>query len=242
MKGLLLCFLALVPLVAHADDMQKYLSDTQDLAEGGKYEEALERFLWFHEHALEHQPAMAGVRLSFALSYWKVLGDDYPPALAALIDVRDRSTRQLMAGEGDWHTFQDVAALNRTLEEDAKTVDLFQALDEQQPKLSKKCWIVARHSVIDAKRFELVRKYLGNADEEFDRIKGMYDRNVTLYDNPKFGGAPFKNYNQRHFVEECLQLIEAIKELDGDAAAKEIQEKALAVRDDRRLRDVLDSQ
>jgi hypothetical protein len=242
MKGLLLGFLALVPLAARADDMQKYLSDTQDLVRQGKHEEALERFLWFHEHALEHQPSMSGVRLSFALSYWKQLGDDYPPALEAMVDVRDSSTRQVMAGEGDRHLFQDVAALNRTLGDGQNTVELFQTLDAQQPKLAKTCWTVARHTVIEGKRFDLARKYMGNPAEEFDRIKQSYDQNVTLYDKPQIGGASFKNYNQKHFVEECLQLIEVVNELDGDAAAKQIQEKALAVRDDRRLRDALGSE
>ena len=47
--------------------MQKYLSDTQEMVRKGKYKEALERFVWFHEHALEHDPAMTGVRLSFAV-------------------------------------------------------------------------------------------------------------------------------------------------------------------------------
>jgi len=42
----------------------------KDLAHQGKNEEALERFLWFHDHALEHDPAMHGVRLPYALSSW----------------------------------------------------------------------------------------------------------------------------------------------------------------------------
>jgi len=64
--------------------MQKYLSDTQQMVREGRYQEALERFVWFHDHALEHEPsAMYGVRLSFALSYWKSLGDVYPPAMTA---------------------------------------------------------------------------------------------------------------------------------------------------------------
>ena len=62
-----------------ANDMQVYLNETQELVRQQRYAEALERFLWFHDHALEHNPGMAGVRLSFALSYWKNLGDVYPP-------------------------------------------------------------------------------------------------------------------------------------------------------------------
>jgi hypothetical protein len=71
MKVLLAGFLAMLTLSANAEDMQKYLADTQEMVRQGKHQEALDRFIWFHEHALENDRGMTGVRLSFALSYWK---------------------------------------------------------------------------------------------------------------------------------------------------------------------------
>ena len=50
-------------------DMRTYLDDTNVLVESGNYKEASERFAWFHNHSLEHEPAMAGVRLSFGIPY-----------------------------------------------------------------------------------------------------------------------------------------------------------------------------
>ena len=102
-----------------ANDMQAYLNRTQQLVRQRKYREASDRFVWFDEHALEHDPGMSGVRLSFALSYWKDLGDVYPPAKQAMVDMRDRKTWQLWEGRGNVALFSDVAALNRTLNENA---------------------------------------------------------------------------------------------------------------------------
>lgn len=80
MKKLLAVAIVFIAVSSRGEDMQKYLSDTQEMVRQGKNQEALERFVWFHDHALEHEPAgMYGVRLSFALSYWKALGDVYPP-------------------------------------------------------------------------------------------------------------------------------------------------------------------
>ena len=142
------CIVAMVltmmaSLTAHAEDMRKYLNDTQTLVRDGKHEEALERFIWFHYHALEHQPSMYGVRLSFALSYWKQLGDVYPPALTALKITRDYKTDLFVQNKGNRNLFHDVMALNRTLGQDIKTVDLFRTLDIDQADLAKECWDVA---------------------------------------------------------------------------------------------------
>ena len=241
MRTLLVIIVALMALVpqVQAENMQKYLSDTQEMVRQGKHKEALERHIWFHDHALEHDIAMYGVRLSFALSYWKELGDVYPPAKKALIEIRDRKTHQIEKGEGNASLFHDVASLNETLEEESKTIKLFKHLDKKNPKLAKQCWNVAKDYVISAKRFDLARKYLGNLVREFTNVKAMYDQNTTFYGNPKIRGDHFKTWNENHLVEDSLQLIEVAVALGDQKAAKEIQEKALAVVDDYRLRDAI---
>ena len=218
--------------------MQKYLSHTQDLVRQGKYQEALERFLWFHDHALEHDPAMYGVRLSFALSYWKQLGEVYPPALAALKKNRGDKTTLLLAGKGNRELFNDVAAINRTLEDDSKTVDLFRKLDRDQGTLAATCWDIAKEAVIKAKAYDLARKYIGNPVREFGKIKEMYEMNTSMYGGKNFGES-FKAYNENNFVEEVIRLIDVAVALNDMKAAKEIQVKALSILDDYRLRDAI---
>ncbi len=51
-------------------DAQARLSAAHHDAHHGAYSQALEGFLWFHHHALEHEEGMRGVRHSFALAYW----------------------------------------------------------------------------------------------------------------------------------------------------------------------------
>lgn len=239
MKTILAMVIATIAVSAQAEDMQKYLSETQEMVRLGKHEEALQRFIWFHDHALEHEPAMYGVRLSFALSYWKALGDVYPPAKTALVETRDRKEKTLLENEGNTHLFHDVVALNRTLGEDEKTVSLFEKVDQKQPDTARRYWDMAKDAVIAAKRYDLARKYIGNPVREFTKVKAMYDHNTTLYDDPRMGGDHFKAYNENNLVEESLKLIEVALALDDRKAAKEIQTKALSVVEDYRLRDAL---
>ena len=170
--------------------MQAYLSETQELVRQRRYAEALERFVWFHDHALEHNPGMAGVRLSFALSYWKNLGDVYPPAKQAMVDIRDRKTRQL--GEtGSAVLFSDVAAINRECDENVETVQLLSEIEKSKPKLASECWAYAHEPVFLENRYDIARKYIPTPLKDYDREKARYDENVALYEKPGVGSAPF---------------------------------------------------
>lgn len=65
-----------------------------------RHREALETHLWFHEHALTHEPFLRGVRLSFALVDWHRLATVYEPAIVALLATRDPKVAQIRSG--DW--------------------------------------------------------------------------------------------------------------------------------------------
>ena len=92
MRTLVVMIIALMVLSfpVQAEDMQKYLSDTQEMVLQGKHKEALERYIWFHEHSLEHEPSMYGVRLSFALGDEKAAREIQKKALAVVDDYRLR--------------------------------------------------------------------------------------------------------------------------------------------------------
>ncbi len=235
----------LLPLIVtsgvEADDMQQYLSDTVELVQKGKYEEALKRHLWFHEHALEHEPGMYGVRLSFALSYWKQLGTVYPPAIEAMKKVRDEKTLKMEKGEGRRELFHDVTALNRTLDENGKTVKLFRKLDQEQPALAKACWLMGRDEIFEARAYDLVKKYAGNLIGEYEQMKQSFDEMKSIVAKMKDAETAKANM-ERRFVDDTLQLIEIAVGIDDMEAARQIQSKALGVVYDERLKAAIPEQ
>src|SRR5213078_5135076 len=95
-----------LPVISTQPDQR--LKQAVAASRAGRYEEALRGYIWFHEHALEHDRAFYGVRLSFALAYWMELALAYPPALAALQAVRDQKIELLRTGRGDREAFHDV--------------------------------------------------------------------------------------------------------------------------------------
>jgi hypothetical protein len=120
-------------------DLQARLDAAMNAARQGDHEGALREYVWFHEHALEHDAAYCGVRLSFALGAWAELAEAYPPARDALIQIRDSKARQLLQGEGDRDTFDDVEAINSHLGDRRATYEVFRQLREMQPGVADAC-------------------------------------------------------------------------------------------------------
>lgn len=97
-------------------DPDAILEEARADARAGRYEDALQKHLWFHRHALEHRPALYGVRLSFALGYWLELGEAYPPAITKLKEVRDDAEKKVVESKDDvTHLFHDMSAINEEL-------------------------------------------------------------------------------------------------------------------------------
>ena len=141
-------------------------------ARRGDHERALREYRWFHEHALDHDPSYCGVRLSFALAAWVDLAEAYPPARAALIQIRDAKARRLLRGEGDRATFEDVEAINGHLGDPRATYDLFRRLREVQPGAADACADLAWETAATFDDFALARTCV---DDPSARLRAWTD-------------------------------------------------------------------
>ncbi|MFT3735492.1 MAG: hypothetical protein QM776_10775 [Rhodocyclaceae bacterium] len=126
----------------------------------GQYAEALAEYVWFHHNALAEQPSLYGVRLSFALAYWKELAEIYPPAMMALHQTRAEKLQRLRAGELDRELLHDVEAINSHLDADSETAELFEALDRDHPEFAQTCSHLVLEALAKAGRFHLAAKYI----------------------------------------------------------------------------------
>ena len=235
MKSILSVIIVFISLSVNAQDMQKYLSDTRVLINEGKNELALERCIWFHDNALDIQKSMSGVRLSFALSDWKKLGTQYPPALTALKQIRDQKTKRLIDGEKLSSLFQDVAGINRTLDESDKTIELFKTIQIEQPEFAKSCWFYVRDMLFQAKSYDIISKYIGNPIREFNTMKERYEMTIQTQEKIVTAKEQLKAFNENNFVEKSVQLIDYAVAMNDSKSAKEIQKMALEVINDYRL-------
>jgi len=228
--GFLLAVL-LIPQWARADawtppkdpDPQKILQEAGADEQANRYEEALAKYVWFYEHALEYQPSLTGVRLSFALSGWGKLGQEYPPALIKLREVRDAAKERITPEEGrkiSFEDFHEFASINRELGDEEQTVAAFRAIDAAEDDGAQRVFAVAEPSLIRAKDYELCGKYI-DADESLERILRGYEMAGKLAKKPKIGSSYLK-YANKKFLNDSATLVALLVVNDRTAEAEEV--------------------
>lgn len=212
-----------------------YLPEAGEMVRRGEYAAALERYIWFHEHALEHDPHMTGVRLSFALGGWRRLAEVYPPALEAMVETRDRAAAQVRSGVGGWDIFHDVQSLNEKLEDEALTVELFQHLHEKNPALAERVWDLARSAVIEAGEYELAREYIGNPVHALAKHRRSYERDERWTEDDEKFKEMYREHKENQFVEGTLELMEVFSGLGREDLVQQIGTEALETFRDPRI-------
>jgi hypothetical protein len=210
------------------------LHEARALAAKGRYEEALTKHLWFHEHALDDGPGLAGVRLSFALSDWVALGKQYPPARDALIAMRDEKARAIESGAGSasWTLFNDVRAINGYLDEHPRTVALFLELDERNPEAARQCYSAAEEALVAAGEYEVCAQYLGDPVERFEAIRALREMQLEIASENPLLGSPqsgLRLHAETHFVKHTRRVLAILEGAGRTTEAEHILELARTV-------------
>lgn len=238
MKRIKLLFLAtfIMSFSANADVGNKDLDNINALAESGHYQQALEKHIWFHEES-KTSSGMAGVRLSYAIEAWIKLGEKYPPALDALINVRNTNKEILLSGKGSFQHFHDLSSINRKLSEEEQTYELFLILDKKYPEQADTYYHVAEDLLIERKEYELCGKYIGDPIYKYENIRHLRELSLSFAkQEPKMNSPWYIKHTDKSFVDGVAKLIEVLIAIDRKEEAIEIQKRALSYYDNEKIR------
>ena len=198
-----------------------------ELAEAGKFQEALEKHIWFHEASRE-MPGMGGVRLSYALDIWLGLAKKHEPAMKALVDLRDKNKKLLLDGKGGFDNFHDLSALNLTLENVDDTFKVFIEIHNDYPEQAKNYFHVVEDLLVERKAYDICEQYLQDPVQKYFQIEHLHKTNIELTkSNPELDSNDFKEYTEQSFVNGVCQLIEILIALKKREVAEEVQQLAL---------------
>ena len=211
-------------------DPQQILTEAQQDMAAGRYEEALAKHVWFHRDALDIDRAFYGVRLSFALMYWKELATLYPPAKTKLIEIRDEAEQKVNSGDNAAESFHDFEALNSVLGEDPRTVALFKKLDEDNPQVAQAGFKMARRALIEANETKLCSKYV-TPDDYASQVE-MYRHMLSMPKDPRMGEQHLE-FARQSFTNEVTTLVALLVLSDRKAEAEKIVADAKTVWDDK---------
>lgn len=220
------------------DQAKMALDAARHLAAEGKFQDALEKHIWYHDHALEVDQGQYGVRLSFALADWIELGGKYPPALNALLEIRDRKTSRLLAGEAGRELFHDVMSINERFGEHAATVGLFKKIDVMQPQFAEEIYDLADEALITAGEYALAKKYLGDAGRRFEIAKSNFVECLEYSETSQFRDMS-RRTAEMIFAGDVVRIVTVLDKTGDFAVAREIQAKALVVLDNPAIRNAI---
>lgn len=239
-------------------DLQSVLNSAQSLAAEGSYEDALQHYLWYFEHS-RNDAGHRGVRLSFTLSGWVELGRRYPKARQALLDIRDSDTREFTDGGGYADLFQEVSSINQYLNQPDATLALFDTIEQRDAPLARECYPYVQDLLVQNREYKKCLAYIGDPQTAFDRIRDSRERLKLWEDqqadrrekqnrmlqamaktNAAMPGPPplpeLPKVADNNFVQQTRELIEILVGAGHGSDAEKIQDEALTVLDDARLK------
>jgi hypothetical protein len=193
----------------------------------GRFEEALIQFLWFHDHALQEDPAFAGVRLSFALGYWMELAQQFAPAMEAFRAKRDAKVAILKAGQLDRGLFHDVEAMSEKLQEDQITASLFVQLHERSPEFAQACARIAVPMLVRTKNFALAREYMPEPKARVERLVQELLCDIReIVERPRTRAPRFRAFTHI-FAEDLRDVLEVLRATGASKQATQLKRRAI---------------
>ena len=214
-------------------DLQKIRDEVKTLMKQGHYEEALQRQIWYFNHALEYGE-VDPVRLSFGITDWDELGQHYPKAKEALVEIRDRDTQKLIEGSGNSDLFSEVDAINSLLDQDDATYILFKSLDMKNPALAQPCYFYAENLLVQKGEYQLCWKYMGRPQFRFSLIQDEWesDRDAQKRAASTRETIALQMEANNRFVGQTCRLIEILVGTGQKTAAEKIRDEAVAALND----------
>lgn len=205
----------------------------------GRYEDALCEHVWLHNHALEEEPALYGVRLSYALGDWVELAKRYPPAMVALKAIRDEKSDRLSRGDGDRRLFHDVRAINEHLDQQGSTYELFVRLREANSALAEKCADLAMAAIVGSKDFDLARKLVRDPDGAIRRWSRILNEDVADLANEPPSDVPRLEAYVHHYVTQVGLLLDVFIGVGELVIANALRGSAIAAVESTPARDAV---
>ncbi len=217
-------------------DPQERRESAREAASKGCYEFALKEYVWFHNNALKLKPALAGVRLSFALAEWIDLGKLYPPAITVLIKIRDRKVARILDGALKYNLFHDVSSINSYLKQDEQTHLLFQKLDKLVPEFARDCFRLASDALVKARDFQLAARYLPDPEGIVLRLSEQLNEDIAWADSRKKYKAVTRKAFIRNYCDDVSTVSQILVGSNRKLFAEYFQEWSVALIDDRAAR------
>jgi tetratricopeptide (TPR) repeat protein len=179
-------------------------------AKQGDYALALEKYERFFDRALLDQGEdnnYYGVRLSYCLSEWARLGNEYCPARKRL---EEKAEEALVAFEttSDSEKFHDFQAISGKLGRMDEVLEQFVTYHESRPDLASAALRFMWNRLIEARRWDICAAHLDDPKLRYKRALGKFDEAMEICQgDPSLGGEEFADQIRGWYVRDFGNLL-----------------------------------
>lgn len=204
-------------LVDLQDRIKAVRTQADKLAREGRSDEALKEYLGLYRE-LRGNPRGV-VENQLLMSALLRLGKDYPPALAALRELRDAAVDDFRARPSDRALVSEITLLNERLGEGTQSVALYDSLPPDHPG-RQSIGLIAYNAFVEARRYSdaFVGKNFGGMMNDLDR---------GVASAARLTGQSLANQSA-FFVQTTLSNIEVLTGVGQLEEARTLTEKLLA--------------
>jgi hypothetical protein len=208
-------------------DPQTALVEALEFAVEGRYEEALQRHLWIHHHT--DRESYWGEWLS-SMHAWAILGEMYPPARQALIDIRDQMAATVRAGDWSWKPFYEVAVINERLGEEGETAGLFLDLHQADANRAGQFYRYAEAGLVTRGLYAVCGAHLPDPSSRFEELRAELRRMLTHAAGslPPDQIGSFRWVAERRLAKKVGRLLTILTAVGRAEEAEHVRASALA--------------
>ncbi len=208
----------------------------------GEYEKALAIHEWMFANIESLKPDVFFLTVYNLCYDWHQVALNYPPAMKSLLEHRDRSDAAMRAAAKKKRSpelkddiylqiaFREVTAFNEWLEQDAKSADLFAAIEQDNPEYAESLYIWARDALLKAKRFEILVRHERSPES-------VIRTNTDIYKRMQDKRPDLRKLAERRFIEGITSAIDIYAGAGFPEKAEQIRSSALKIFDSPKIRD-----
>lgn len=191
---------------------REVLKKARDAAKSGLYEEALENYEYFFDHALDEDPSsFYGVRLSYCLDEWAELGKKYPEARNRLEAKRDESISLLQTTRSP-ERFHDYVAICDYLDCKDLPVEKFIRIHEHDRPLAVDIVRYIWDQLVQRQLWKICREYVAQPLDKYEHHISSFDQAIAICkSDASLGGDRFEKKIKGWCIRDVSNLLLVLK-------------------------------
>ena len=205
-------------------DPRDILDQAVDDRKAERYALALAKHEWIHHHSIELDPSFNGVRLSFALNSWRMLGDRHDPAKVALRSLRDEAESVFHQSNCSVQAFKELAALNLFLQREENTVEVFIAIEKCDIQCATRLYRTAEKYLAAAGQLSLCGRYVNPNSQLREALESYLASQEVAANVPELTDGVCQSAEQL-LAKKAAVIIAILVHNGRDSEASEIRDR-----------------